>query len=285
MKSTVLTAFLALSALAPLTSAAQEDKPIKALLVIGGCCHDYKTQQKIITEGVSQRANVEWTIAYDPDTGTSHKNPVYDNPDWAKGFDVVVHDECSAGVVDVPFIEQRVLKPHKDGLPAVVLHCGEHCYRSEGFPKDTPWFQFTGVGSTGHGAQLPIATTFVDKEHAITRGLAEMGRLADRKGGQPLTLAGLAGLGDLVLTCTGDLSRNRQVGMALARGESTVEILANLGHVAEGVGTARTARALAQRLGVDMPITREVAAVLFDGKPAGAALTDLLARDVRPERA
>jgi glycerol-3-phosphate dehydrogenase (NAD(P)+) len=119
----------------------------------------------------------------------------------------------------------------------------------------------------------------------FTRGLAEMGRLADRKGGQPLTLAGLAGLGDLVLTCTGDLSRNRQVGMALARGESTVEILANLGHVAEGVGTARTARALAQRLGVDMPITREVAAVLFDGKPAGAALTDLLARDVRPERA
>ena len=119
----------------------------------------------------------------------------------------------------------------------------------------------------------------------ITRGLAEMGRLADRKGGQPLTLAGLAGLGDLVLTCTGDLSRNRQVGLALARGESTVEIVAHLGHVAEGVGTARTARALAERLGVDMPITREVAAVLFDGKPARAALTDLLARDVRPERA
>jgi len=119
----------------------------------------------------------------------------------------------------------------------------------------------------------------------ITRGLAEMGRLADRQGGQPLTLAGLAGLGDLVLTCTGDLSRNRQVGLALARGESTVEILANLGHVAEGVGTARTARALAERLGVDMPITREVAAVLFDGKPARTALTDLLARDLRPERA
>jgi glycerol-3-phosphate dehydrogenase (NAD(P)+) len=118
----------------------------------------------------------------------------------------------------------------------------------------------------------------------ITRGLAEMGRLADRMGGTSSTLAGLAGLGDLVLTCTGDLSRNRQVGLALARGESTDEIVANLGHVAEGVETARTARALAERLGVDMPITREVAAVLFDGKPAGAALTDLLARDVRPER-
>jgi glycerol-3-phosphate dehydrogenase (NAD(P)+) len=119
----------------------------------------------------------------------------------------------------------------------------------------------------------------------ITRGLAEMGRLADSMGGTSSTLAGLAGLGDLVLTCTGDLSRNRQVGLALARGESTVEILAKLGHIAEGVGTARTARALAERLGVDMPIAREVAAVLFDGKPARAALTDLLARDLRPERA
>jgi glycerol-3-phosphate dehydrogenase (NAD(P)+) len=119
----------------------------------------------------------------------------------------------------------------------------------------------------------------------ITRGLAEMGRLAVRLGGQALTLAGLAGLGDLVLTCTGDLSRNRQVGLALARGESLPAVLARLGHVAEGVGTALTARDVAARLGVDMPITREVAAVLFDGKPARTALTALLARDVRPERA
>ncbi len=118
----------------------------------------------------------------------------------------------------------------------------------------------------------------------ITRGLAEMARLTERMGGHAITMAGLAGLGDLVLTATGDLSRNRQVGLGLAAGESVQQILARLGHVAEGVGTARTARALADRLGVDMPITREVAAVLFDGKPARAALTDLLARDVGPER-
>ncbi|MES1210014.1 MAG: NAD(P)H-dependent glycerol-3-phosphate dehydrogenase, partial [Pseudomonadota bacterium] len=118
----------------------------------------------------------------------------------------------------------------------------------------------------------------------ITRGLAEMGRLTERIGGQALTMAGLAGLGDLVLTSTGDLSRNRQVGLGLARGEAVDDIVARLGHVAEGVGTARTARALADRLGVDMPITREVAAVLFDDKPARAALTDLLARDVGAER-
>ncbi len=118
----------------------------------------------------------------------------------------------------------------------------------------------------------------------ITRGLVEMGRLAERMGGQALTLAGLAGLGDLVLTCTGDLSRNRQVGLALARGEAIGDILDHLGHIAEGVGTARIARDLAARLGVDMPITREVAAVLHDGKPPRAAVNDLLARDTGAER-
>jgi len=118
----------------------------------------------------------------------------------------------------------------------------------------------------------------------ITRGLAEMGRLAQKMGGDALTLAGLAGLGDLVLTCTGDLSRNRQVGLALARGEALPAILSRLGHVAEGVGTSRIAHDLAQRLGVDMPITREVAAVLHDGKPPRAAVGDLLARDIGAER-
>jgi glycerol-3-phosphate dehydrogenase (NAD(P)+) len=118
----------------------------------------------------------------------------------------------------------------------------------------------------------------------ITRGLAEMGRLAERMGGRALTLAGLAGLGDLVLTCTGDLSRNRQVGLALARGDSLADTLARLGHIAEGVGTSNTARQLALRLGVDMPITREVAAVLHDGKAPLAAVGDLLARDIGAER-
>jgi glycerol-3-phosphate dehydrogenase (NAD(P)+) len=118
----------------------------------------------------------------------------------------------------------------------------------------------------------------------ITRGLAEMGRLAETMGGRALTLAGLAGLGDLVLTCTGDLSRNRQVGLSLARGDALPDILGRLGHIAEGVGTARIARDLAHRLAVDMPITREVAAVLHDGKPPRAAVNDLLARDIGAER-
>ena len=118
----------------------------------------------------------------------------------------------------------------------------------------------------------------------ITRGLAEMGRLAARLGADPMTLAGLAGLGDLVLTCTGDLSRNRQVGLALARGEALPTILSSLGHVAEGIATAAIARQLADRLGVDMPITRLTAAVLHDGKPAREVVSELLARGAGAER-
>src|ERR1035441_2549612 len=78
--------------------AADDDQPIKALFVAGGCCHDYKNQKRIIPEGISKLANVQWTIAYDPTTETRILNPVYKNPDWAKGFDVIVHDECSADV-------------------------------------------------------------------------------------------------------------------------------------------------------------------------------------------
>jgi glycerol-3-phosphate dehydrogenase (NAD(P)+) len=118
----------------------------------------------------------------------------------------------------------------------------------------------------------------------ITRGLHELGRLASKLGGHPLTLAGLAGLGDLVLTCTGELSRNRQVGLALARGETLPAILTRLGHVAEGIGTARTARDLAASLGIDMPITQLVAAVLHEGKPPREGVADLLARESKAER-
>lgn len=148
------------------------DRPVRALLVIGGCCHDYETQKDVLTRGISARANVSWAIAYDPDKGTKQLNPVYQSEDWAKGFDVVVHDECTADVTD-PDVVDRILKPHRDGIAGVVIHCGIHCYRTKGYPKDTPWFEFTGLASTGHGPQLPIAVTFTDKEHPIARGLED----------------------------------------------------------------------------------------------------------------
>jgi type 1 glutamine amidotransferase len=149
---------------------AEEANPVRALLVIGGCCHDYKKQKDLVTKGLSRRANVQWAIAYDPDTTTKHLNPVYDKEDWSKGFDVIVHDECSSDVKDLKVVD-RILKPHRDGLPAVILHCGMHSYRTEGFPKATAWFEFTGLASTGHGPQAPIEVAYLDKDSAITKGL------------------------------------------------------------------------------------------------------------------
>jgi glycerol-3-phosphate dehydrogenase (NAD(P)+) len=118
----------------------------------------------------------------------------------------------------------------------------------------------------------------------ITRGLAETGRLSEALGGRRETLMGLAGLGDLVLTCTGDLSRNRRVGLALAAGQSLPEILGHLGHVAEGVPAAAAVRALARHHGVDMPICDAVHGVLHEGLAPREAVLQLLKREPRPEK-
>jgi glycerol-3-phosphate dehydrogenase (NAD(P)+) len=102
-------------------------------------------------------------------------------------------------------------------------------------------------------------------------------------GGQPETFMGLAGLGDLVLTCTGDLSRNRDVGLRLARGQALGDILRELGHVAEGVRSAMSVRDLAREKGIEMPITESVCGVLFEGRPPAEAVRQLLARDPKAE--
>lgn len=117
----------------------------------------------------------------------------------------------------------------------------------------------------------------------ITRGLAEITRLGMALGGRRDTFMGLAGLGDLVLTCTGDLSRNRRVGLLLAEGKTLPDILQALGHVAEGVSTTREVAALSAQLGVDMPITRAVDGVLAGSLSARDAVEQLLARDPKQE--
>jgi glycerol-3-phosphate dehydrogenase (NAD(P)+) len=119
----------------------------------------------------------------------------------------------------------------------------------------------------------------------ITRGLAEITRLGTTLGAQASTFMGLTGMGDLILTCTGDLSRNRRVGLALAQGKQLDTIVRELGHVAEGVPCAKAVRELAARLGVDMPITNAVAGVLFDGASVQETVDRLLARDPRNELA
>ena len=118
----------------------------------------------------------------------------------------------------------------------------------------------------------------------ITRGLAEIARLGAALGGAPETLFGLAGAGDLILTATGDLSRNRRVGLELARGRSLKDILASLGHVAEGVRSAREVARLAAAKGIEMPVSDAVNAVLAGELAPAAAVDRLLARDLKQER-
>jgi glycerol-3-phosphate dehydrogenase (NAD(P)+) len=118
----------------------------------------------------------------------------------------------------------------------------------------------------------------------MTRGLAEMTRLGQALGADPHTFAGLAGMGDLIATCTSRHSRNRQAGELIARGHAAHEVEGEMGMVAEGLTAAPAVLALARRLGVDMPITENVVAIIYEGKEVGESVRDLMARQPRPER-
>jgi type 1 glutamine amidotransferase len=145
-------------------------KPLKALLITGGCCHDYERQKKILSEGISARANVEWTVVHEGEGankgGTKHKISIYEKDDWAKGYDVVVHNECFADVTDVPFVE-RVAKAHYDGVAAVVIHCTMHTFRGA---KTDEWRKLLGVTSTSHEGARPELVRNLKPEHPIMKG-------------------------------------------------------------------------------------------------------------------
>ena len=133
------------------------------------------------------------------------------------------------------------------------------------------------------GAAEGLGLGFDARAALITRGLAEITRAAVHRGANPLTLSGLSGMGDLVLTCTGALSRNRELGFALGQGKSLEEIQKNRLSVVEGVFTARSANQLADKYGIDMPISRGVYRCLFEGQTIQAAKDDLLGRALKSE--
>ncbi len=151
-----------------LTPAAKSGHPIQALLVTGGCCHDYDRQKLILTRGISARANVRWTVVHQGGTSTDTQIPLYDDPNWADGFDIVVHNECFAHVTDKDFVD-RILKPHREGLPAILIHCAMHCYRV----GDDRWFEFCGVQSPGHGPHYSYTINNQQPEHPIMAGFGE----------------------------------------------------------------------------------------------------------------
>lgn len=168
------------AALAAITGSTQAaDKPIKALLLTGGCCHDYKAQKDILKKGLEERLNIEITQIHTDDKSTKPPLPIYGNPDYAKGYDIVIHDECAADIKD-PAVIAGVLAPHKAGMPGVNLHCAMHCYRFGDYQKpvaagadNAGWYEYTGLQTTGHGAQLPISIHFEDTDSEITKGLSD----------------------------------------------------------------------------------------------------------------
>jgi type 1 glutamine amidotransferase len=149
--------------------AAEAPKPLRALYVTGGCCHDYESEKKIVTEGVSARARVEWVIVHAGGSGTKFKGieqSLYQNPDWAQGFDVVVHNECFADDTDLAYVE-KVLAPHRAGTPAVVVHCTMHTFRAL---KTNVFREFLGVTSMGHGPQHPLDVKVLQPAHPVMKG-------------------------------------------------------------------------------------------------------------------
>jgi len=147
--------------------------------VTGGCCHDYVAQKDILKQGLEARAHVVVDHAHTPDKTTNPPLPIYGNPDYAKGYDVVIHDECAAAMADVKTVE-GVLHPHKNGIPGVNLHCAMHSYRVGNHREPTKpgteasmWFDYLGLQSSGHGPKEPMSITFSDKNHPVTKTLKD----------------------------------------------------------------------------------------------------------------
>jgi type 1 glutamine amidotransferase len=127
---------------------------VRALVISGGCCHDYPTQNQVVVETLSRVLPVDWTVVYEGGTDRIGHQPTYANPDWAKGFDIVVHNECFGMNTDESLL-RRIVEPHRNGIPAVVVHCSMHSYRTAA--NADVWREFVGVTSTRHTSAHRIA--------------------------------------------------------------------------------------------------------------------------------
>ena len=160
--------FCLLLCLLATTASAAEKTKLKGLIIAGGCCHDYPNQSKIISEGMSQRVNIEWDIVIEGDGGRDHKISTYSQPDWAKQYDVIVHNECFGGVTDAEFIKQ-ITAAHHAGVPGIFIHCSLHSYRNAGAGADG-WRELIGVTSRSHEGKRAVLVKTVNAEHPIMQG-------------------------------------------------------------------------------------------------------------------
>ena len=190
-----------LGAVMSLVIAADAPKPLRVLLVAGGCCHEYDKQVTVLKEGIEARLHALVDIAYNPDKSTKAVFEIYKSKDWAKDFDVIIHDECSADVTDKDYVG-NILAAHRNGTPAVNLHCAMHSYRWGNFREpvaaggdNAGWYEMLGLQSTAHGPQEPIAVTYTDPAHPITKGLENWTTIKEElyNNVQVLTGKGVAG--------------------------------------------------------------------------------------------
>lgn len=148
-------------------------KPLKALLIAGGCCHDYPNQIEILKQGISQRANIQWEVLLGFDA-RDRQLPIYQTDDWARGYDLIVHNECYGGVTDVELVERIVRGHTKHQVPLVAIHCSMHSYRNA---KTEAWRNLLGVTSVRHergGTPLDVINRAA--EHPIMTGFGQQWR-------------------------------------------------------------------------------------------------------------
>lgn len=151
----------------PSLAVAVEKLPLKLLLVTGGCCHNYRFQAMAMEEAFRDAGvDVKWTVVNEGGTGTQAMIDLYDDPNWAEGYDVVIHNECFADTDDTDYI-RKITKPHAEGANAVVIHCAMHTYRSA---KIDDWRQLLGVTSRHHEHQSRYPVDVVATDHPIMAG-------------------------------------------------------------------------------------------------------------------
>jgi type 1 glutamine amidotransferase len=240
---------LLIAGISSLSLTQAETKPLKALLITGGCCHNYKVQKDILKKGIEERANIIVDQMHTDDSTVKPKFPIYGVPEYGAGYDIIIHDECSAGISDDAIVK-GVLAPHKAGIPGVNLHCAMHSYRNGNITKpievfgtpNSQWFEFLGLQSTSHGKQLPIVVTNDDKNHPITIKLSDWTTINEElynnikvfKTAHVLS-TGSQGADKAVVTWTNDYNGTRVFNTTLGHNDATVADARYLDLVTRGI--------------------------------------------------
>jgi len=165
MKTKTLTTITLLAFLFVGCSQQSDDSPVNALLITGGCCHDYDFQKQALTNGIAQHAPIKWTIVQEGGDSKDFQSKLYNDPDWAKDYDVVVHNECFANTKDPGYIS-KIVDAHRQGVSAVVIHCAMHTYRAA---EVDDWREFLGVTTRKHDHQSRYPVTVTNPSHPIMK--------------------------------------------------------------------------------------------------------------------